>query len=169
MVVLEIHMMRRSNPFDFSDFESMFERMNRQFSEMNRQLNSWDADSHTESRHGMHGMHGMQGMAIDMSEQDNDIVVVADLPGFEKADIDLKIAGKMLTIVAEREMESESDDSSEYIRRERRSHAVRRSLQLPVEVDEEGASATYTNGVLSITLPKIDVEDDDDAHHIDVN
>ena len=164
-MVPEIHMMRRSNPFDFSDIESMFERMSRQFDEMNRQLGSWDSGAGELVTRG--------GMAIDVADHDDSLVVVADLPGFEKEDIDLKISGQILTIVAEREMASESEsgdeERGEYIRRERRSQSVRRSFRLPVEVDEEGATAAYQNGVLTITLPKIQVDDEDDSHHIDVN
>lgn len=157
-------MMRRSNPFDFNDIESMFERMSRQFDDMNRQLGSWDS--------GVGEMVSRGGMAIDVTEHDDSLVVVADLPGFEKEDIDLKIAGQVLTIVADREMESESESSDEeqgqFIRRERRSQSVRRSLRLPVDVDEEGASASYQNGVLTVTLPKRQVDEGDDSHHIDV-
>ena len=83
-------MMRRSNPFDFNDIESMFERMSRQFDDMNRQLGSWDS--------GVGEMVSRGGMAIDVTEHDDSLVVVADLPGFEKEDIDLKIAGQVLTI-----------------------------------------------------------------------
>ncbi|WP_089823015.1 Hsp20/alpha crystallin family protein [Halogranum amylolyticum] len=157
-------MMRRSNPFDFSDFESMFERMSRQFDEMNRQLGSWEG--------GADEMDAHRGAAIDVTEHDDSIVVVADLPGFEKEDIDLKIAGQVLTIVADQEMESTSESGDEergqFIRRERRSQSVRRSFRLPVEVDEEGANATYHNGVLTVTLPKIQIDEDDDSHRIDV-
>jgi HSP20 family protein len=163
--VPEILMMRRSNPFDFTDIESMFDRMSRQFDEMNRQLGSWDS--------GVGEMVSRGGMAIDVSERDDSLVVVADLPGFDKEDIDLKIAGQVLTIVAEREMDSESksgdEDHGEFLRRERRSQSVRRSFRLPVEVDEESTSASYQNGVLTVTLPKIQLDDEDDSHHIDVN
>lgn len=157
--------MRRSNPFDFSDIESVFERMSRQFDEMNRQLGSWDG--------GVGEMISHRGMAIDIAEYDDNLVVVADVPGFEKSDIDLKIAGQVLTIVAERETESETESGDEaqgeFLHRERRSHSVRRSVRLPVEVDEEGASASYQNGVLTVTLPKLQVDDEDeDSHHIDV-
>ena len=154
-------MMRRSNPFDFSELDRMFERMSRQFEDMNRQLGSWEGN--------VGEMVGHRGMAIDVAEHDDSLVVVADLPGFEKDDIDLKIAGQTLTIVAEREMESESgDEESEYLRRERRSESIRRSIRLPVDVDEAGASASYQNGVLTVTLPKFEVDDEDDSHHIDV-
>lgn len=153
--------MRRSNPFDFSELDRMFERMSRQFEDMNRQLGSWDS--------GVSEMMPQRGMAIDVAEHDDSLVVVADLPGFEKSDIDLKIAGQVLTIVAEREMESKSgDEEGEYLRRERRSESIRRSLRLPVEVDEESTVAAYQNGVLTVTLPKVSVDEEDESHHIDV-
>ncbi|SDM04842.1 HSP20 family protein [Halogranum gelatinilyticum] len=154
-------MMRRSNPFDFSELDRMFERMSRQFEDMNRQLGSWEGNVGEMVSH--------RGMAIDVAEHDDSLVVVADLPGFEKDDIDLTVAGQTLTIVAEREMASESgDEESEYLRRERRSESIRRSIRLPVDVDEEGASASYQNGVLTVSLPKFQADDEDDSHHIDV-
>ncbi|WP_380680905.1 Hsp20/alpha crystallin family protein [Salinigranum sp. GCM10025319] len=165
-------MMRRSNfgdePFDF---RSMFERMNRQFEEMNRQfarfsetpaLESGDWNSLPAAMH-----QGWSGMQIDVAEYDDEIVVTADLPGFEREEIDLSIAGNALTIRAEGGVESDHE-SDHYVRRERRHRAVRRTISLPVEVIESEASASYTNGVLTVTLPRETVEGDDDSHHIDV-
>lgn len=152
--------MKRSNPFNFSDIDSMFGRMSRQFEEMNRQLGSWDS--------GMGGAHS-HGMAVDVSERDDNLVVVADLPGFEREDIDLTVSGQTLTISAERETTTESEDGDEYLRRERRSQSMRRSIRLPVEIDEDSTTATYTNGVLTVTLPTRQSEDVDDSHRIDID
>ena len=150
-------MMRRSNPF--GDIEAMFERMSRQFGEMNRQFDSWS------------GHQGMSsGMTVDVADYDGEIVVTADVPGFEKEDIDISLSERTLTIRAEREMEREHEsDAGEYLRRERGHSAMSRSIRLPVAVDEDEASASYTNGVLTVTLPKFEREEGEDSHHIDVN
>ncbi|SFR35290.1 HSP20 family protein [Halogeometricum limi] len=149
--------MRRSNPFD--EIESMFERMSRQFDEMSHQF---DASNVVKSSY---------GMDIDVRDGDEEFVVVADLPGFEKEDIDLSIAKRSLTISASRDMsedtESESD-SGQYLRRERRHESMRRSLRLPEDVKADEASASYNNGVLTISLPKM-LTESDDSHHIDIN
>jgi HSP20 family protein len=105
-------------------------------------------------------------MRIDVADHDDEIVVTADLPGFEKDDIDLSIAGEALTIRADRGVDAEHE-SENYVRRERRRHSVRRTVPLPAAVREADATASYTNGVLTVTLPKEAVADDD-SHHIDV-
>ncbi|MFC7204637.1 archaeal heat shock protein Hsp14 [Haloferax namakaokahaiae] len=148
-------MMRRTNPFD--DFESMFERMSRQFEEMGRQFD----------RSGMMPSMQMHDIDIDVADHDAELVISADLPGYEKEDISLSIANRTLTIDASRELSEEHADG-EYLRRERRQESARRTVRLPVDVDEENASATYRNGVLSVTLPKLDAESDD-SHRIDID
>jgi HSP20 family protein len=150
-------MMRRSNPFE--EIESMFERMSRQFDEMSHQFD------------GSRMMGADYGMDIDVRDGADEYVVVADLPGFEKEDIDLSIAKRSLTISASREMheERESDtESSEYIRRERRHESMRRTLRLPEDAMADDASASYKNGVLTVTIPKTAVESED-SHRIDIN
>jgi HSP20 family protein len=163
-------MMRRSNtgnsPFDF---ESMFDHMSRQFEEMNRQFARFaEARPALESGSALPATMGQGSVSVDVADYDDSVVVTADLPGFEKEDIDLSIAGDALTIRAERDVDTESESDS-YVRRERRHHSVRRTIPLPGEIREEDASASYTNGVLSVTLPRMEtVEDEDDSHHIDI-
>ena len=127
--------------------------MNRQFEEMNRQF-------------GHSGLGGIRNVAVDVAEHDDAVVVTVDLPGYEKSDIGISVSGDVLTVSADREASADREDGT-YVRRERRTESARRSVTLPVEVDEEAASATYRNGVLSVTLPKLDV-DSDDSHAIDI-
>ncbi|WP_435064529.1 archaeal heat shock protein Hsp14 [Halobaculum sp. EA56] len=141
-------------PFD--DMNRMFDRMSRNFGRMD-----WgDLDGVRRS-----------GIDVDVAEYDDEIAVMADLPGFAKEDIDLTVRDGVLTIRAEREISSdEGDDAGAYLRRERRAESMRRSITLPAEVREDEASATYANGVLTVTLPKVHADEgEDDGHHIDVN
>ncbi|WP_049916938.1 Hsp20/alpha crystallin family protein [Halogeometricum pallidum] len=150
-------MMRRSNPFE--NMESMFDRMSRQFDEMSRQF---DDSSRTGS--------SAQGMEVDVRDGEEEFVVVADLPGFEKEDIDLSITERALTISASRETETETDsdaDGGEYLRRERRHESMRRTFRLPGDVTAEDAAASYKNGVLTVTLPKVTI-DREESRHIDI-
>ncbi|ELZ75176.1 hsp20-type molecular chaperone [Haloferax larsenii JCM 13917] len=147
-------MMRRTNPFD--DFEELFERMSRQFDEMGRQFD----------RSGMMSSVRSHDMAVDITDTDTEIIVTADLPGYEKSDISLSIANRTLSIDAERELHDEHE-SGEYLRRERRHESARRTIRLPEMVDEESTSASYHNGVLTVTLPKLDTQPDD-SRHIDI-
>lgn len=148
-------MMRRYNPFE--ELEQMFERTSRQLDEMGRGFD------------GSAGEFG--GMDIDLSDYDDEIVVVADLPGFDREEIDVTVSDRTLTVSAERESETESEsdtDGGEYLRRERTHSSMRRRVHLPEPVDEEAAGATYTNGVLTITLPKMGAGNDEDVRRIDV-
>ncbi|WP_416838576.1 Hsp20/alpha crystallin family protein [Haloferax sp. DFSO52] len=148
-------MMRRTNPFD--DIEELFERLSRQFDEMGHQFD----------RSGMMPTTRLHDMAVDLSDYDDKLVLSADLPGYEKEDISLSIANRTLTIDAKREV-TEEHGEGEYLRRERRQQSARRTLRLPDAVDEENATASYHNGVLTIELPKMDVEPDD-SHRIDID
>jgi HSP20 family protein len=144
-------MMRRSTPFD--DFETLFERMSRQFEDMSRQFDRTN-------------VMGAAGISVDVADEDDSFVVVADLPGVEKEEIDLTITERVLTIEATHET-SDEHESGEYLRRERRHESVRRSVTLPEDVLADEASASYNNGVLTVTLPKA-TGGEDDSHRIDV-
>jgi HSP20 family protein len=145
--------MRRSPSFDDIEFDDLFGRMSRQFEEMSRQFDTPRSIG--------------REMAADLREEDDSFVAVIDLPGFEKADIDLAVTDNALTVEASRTQSAETDDDH-YVHRERRTEGARRSIQLPAAVRADDASATYNHGVLTVTLPKLLVDDDDDAHHIDV-
>ena len=139
-------MSRRNNPFE--EIEELFDRM---------------------SRGGMGGMGGMGGahdVSVDVSETDSEVVVTADLPGYDKDDIEVGVKDRRLTVEAERNEETE-DEGEQYLRQERTHRRVSRSVSLPEAVDEEAASATYHNGVLTVTLPKLNA-DADDSHSIDI-
>lgn len=121
---------RRDNPFE--DIEEFFERMRQEFED---------------------GIPGRSaGIAVDLRDTESEFVVTADVPGFEKDDIDVTVADTTLRVSASREETTE--ETGEFIRRERRRDSVERSLRLPEPVDESAVEATYAHGVLTITLPK---------------
>jgi len=144
-------MMDRSPSFD--EFDDLFARMTRQLEAMSRQFEGPRPFG--------------RETAVDIREERESFVAVVDLPGFEREDIDLSVADRLLTIEAERETDGETEDER-YVRRERRADAIHRSIRLPADVRAEDADATYNNGVLTVTLPKLLVEDDEDSHRIDV-
>ncbi|NOY11862.1 MAG: Hsp20/alpha crystallin family protein [Archaeoglobi archaeon] len=96
-------------------------------------------------------------MPVDVIEEEDRIRIVADLPGFDKSDINVYIEDGDLIIRAERKEEKE-DRSRNYIRRERRYGEVYRRISLPAEVDEDKIKARYNNGVLEIEIPKTSKE-----------
>jgi len=93
-------------------------------------------------------------IAVDVLERDDELQVTADLPGYDSADIDVRLReGHQLEISAERTEESETTEGTVH-RQERRREAVSRTVTLPVPVDESGTEASYSNGVLTVILPK---------------
>lgn len=111
------------------------------------------------------GLPTIGGVAVDVVDRDEEYVVTADLPGYETEDIEVTANEGRLRIEAEREtgLDEESED---FIFNERHRQSVSRTVRLPEPVDEEAVSAKYTNGVLTITLPKEDVGDE--GHRIDI-
>lgn len=95
---------------------------------------------------------------IDVVDDGDEIVVVADLPGFNKDDISVKADTHRLRVEAEHEATTEVEDDDFY-RRERSRESLSRTVPLPVEVEAGEADASYDDGVLSVRLPKAGVED----------
>lgn len=91
---------------------------------------------------------------VDVTENDKEIKVAAELPGLDEKDIEVSLSGDMLTISGEKKAEKE-DKRENYYRMERSYGSFQRSVALPVEVDTEKVEATFKNGVLQVTLPKL--------------
>jgi HSP20 family protein len=141
-----------TNPF--RDVERMFERMSRQFEQMPwAREDEWNDLSMT------------AGMQIDLADHGDEFVVTADLPGFKKEEIDVRCTDSRVTIRAEHDEEAEEREEN-YLRQERSHRAMQRTVTLPDPVDSESVSAKYNNGVLTLTLPK--VEPSEEARNIDV-
>ena len=91
--------------------------------------------------------------ALDLYESGDDVVAVVELPGMRKEDIDISLHDGTLTISGERKRES-SSNSDEAERTERYIGTFRRTIALPTRVDANKVSATYRDGILTVTLPK---------------
>jgi HSP20 family protein len=90
---------------------------------------------------------------VDVIENDNEVIVKAELPGFTPDDVDIRVEGNILTMHGEVKQESEKQEGQYHIH-ERRQSSFHRSLPLPVEVNADKAKAEFDNGVLTLTLPK---------------
>ena len=94
----------------------------------------------------------------DIRETAQAYILEADLPGFSKEDIHAEIKNGYLTIHAERKQEQETkDEKNNYIRRERSYGSFRRTFDLS-GIRAEEITASYTDGVLSLTLPKAEAK-----------
>ncbi|MBQ8742330.1 MAG: Hsp20/alpha crystallin family protein [Clostridia bacterium] len=93
----------------------------------------------------------------DISEKDNAYIIESDLPGISKEDIDINIGDGVLTVKAERKLESSENDNG-YIRRERAYGVFERSFNIS-DIDAEKIDAEFKDGVLKLTLPKKQIEE----------
>jgi len=91
--------------------------------------------------------------ALDVIEQDNELVVYAELPGVKKEDVKITFEKNVLTISTEPKPVEESE-KAKYLLNEIRTSGFNRSIKFGVEVDSEKISAEMNNGILAITLPK---------------
>ena len=90
---------------------------------------------------------------VDVTEDNENLFVEADIPGVDKTDLKLSVTGDVLTISGEKKKESR-DEKMNYYRIERNYGSFSRSFTLPAEVHADRISAEFKNGVLKITLPK---------------
>ncbi len=100
---------------------------------------------------------GTQDLAefkTDVTDEGDHYLLEADLPGFEKKDIQLDIAGDTLTVHAERHSKYEEKDKKDKVVRIERSYgSYSRSFDI-TGIDADQIKAKYDNGVLKLTLPK---------------
>ena len=89
--------------------------------------------------------------AIDVVQNDRDLVVHAEVPGAKPEDVEVTFHNGVLTIAGRRE-ERVEEERGGYLVRERRSGSFRRSLQLPEGVEEGKIHARFEDGVLEVTI-----------------
>ena len=96
----------------------------------------------------------VRAIRFDVAEQGANYVVTADLPGFKKEEIQVEIYGARVTISAESKTETETREGERMLYSERRVGKAVRSFELGAEVDQATSVARYSDGVLTLTLPK---------------
>lgn len=105
----------------------------------------------------------------DLTDNGNEYLLEAELPGYKKEDIKIKIEDDVLTISAEHKTES-SDESKNhrYIRRERTYGSFSRSFDVS-NVNTDAINAKYEDGILKLTLPKKNVTKEDSSKNITID
>lgn len=124
------------DPF-FEEMEIMRRRMNRLLRKLGEPIGEEEFGS----------------FPLDISETDSEIIVRADLPGFEKEDISLRATENTLEISAQHK-EEKKKTTERFYRAERKFGAVKRVFTLPVPINPEKATAEFRNGVLTVKLEK---------------
>jgi len=127
----------------FRDLSAIQERMNRIFE-----------DALARSRGREEGLRtGMWTPAVDIYENNDSVVVKAELPGVERDQISVEVKDGILTLRGERKFEKEVKEES-YHRIERSYGNFQRSFSLPVSVEQDEVTARFKDGVLEVILPK---------------
>jgi len=126
----------------FRELMSLQERMSRLFGESYRGAGEEDW-----------ALGGSWAPAVDIYEQDNNIVLKAELPGVDPKDVDIRLENNVLTIRGERKFDNEVKREN-YHRVERAYGSFTRSFTLPSVVDSTAIKAEFKDGVLRVTLPK---------------
>jgi HSP20 family protein len=91
--------------------------------------------------------------ALDVSENDDEFVVKAELPGIDPKEVDINLTGDLLTIKGDKKDEKE-EKGENFHTIERSYGSFSRSFQLPCDVQEDKIEAHYKDGVLDLRLPK---------------
>ncbi len=136
----------------FDEMERMFDQMDRMFGQMR------DRFARTEFGANIMDMPWNRGMTVDIYEDEDALMVVADLPGFERDEIEINIRGTVLDIRADHEAETEHMH---------RTRSISERVTIPADILEEEAAATYHNGVLEICLPY--AGEREASHRIDID
>ena len=95
------------------------------------------------------------GPSVDIIDRHDEVVVRAEVPGYKKEDIEISVSDSRLTIRGETKTE-EKEEKGDYYRCEISRGAFTRTLDLPATVDEGKAKAAMKDGVLELTLPKVE-------------
>jgi HSP20 family protein len=137
--------MMRSDPF--FELTSLQDRMNQLFNQSFRGLEmpGWEQPLTSASFL----------PPVDISEDEHNITLQAEIPGVKEEDLNITLENNVLTINGERKFENE-EKKDDFHRIERRYGKFTRSFTLPVSVDFKNVKATFDNGVLNITLPKLE-------------
>ena len=96
---------------------------------------------------------GSVSPAIDLYQNDDEVVVKASLPGLKAEDVQISVTADLLTLRGEFKDESEKKEATYHIR-EHRYGSFERSVMLPTSVQTDKAKADYENGILTLTLAK---------------
>jgi len=89
----------------------------------------------------------------DVQETDGEIIVIMDLPGMDKEDVDIALSSDELSVVAQRKTETVMEEGS-FHQRERSYRRFERTISLPTGVKADEAHAKLESGVLKINIPK---------------
>lgn len=89
---------------------------------------------------------------VNVFRKGDDFIIITEIPGVKKADLDLQVKGRTLQLSGQKTVAF--PEKAAVHRRERLSGRFDRAVTLPVEIDPEGVKAEYRNGILALFLPR---------------
>lgn len=92
---------------------------------------------------------------VDVIDRDDEVVVRAEVPGVEKERLDVSVSDNAVTIKGETKREHK-EEKGDYYRREMSRGAFTRTVSLPANVNADEAKANFKDGVLELSLPKVE-------------
>jgi len=95
---------------------------------------------------------------VDVRDHEDEVIVVADLPGIEKENVSVRLIDPRHLEITSRRAGETAEEAVDFFMRERVYGQMSRTVMLPVEVTEEGATASFKNGVLEVRLKKLPTE-----------
>jgi len=128
---------RRASPF-----LSFYEQANRLFEDVFREFEGTREN-----------LSGIISPSVDVTQNEQEIRICAELPGVKVDDVDLSVDHDVLTIRAEKRGEQENGTDTNHVR-ERVFGLFQRSLRLPQPIDPEQVRAHFDHGVLTVILPR---------------
>lgn len=125
-------------------YPSVWHEMDRFQREMNRLFNEQETSRYS---------WGGSIPQMNVYTNDQEAVVLAELPGVDPADLEISVIAETLTIQSERQPQ-ELGEKTTYHRQERTCGKFNRSIQLPFPVNQEQVQAKLENGLLTVRLPR---------------
>ena len=110
---------------------------------------------------------GMTLPAVNIKENKDEYILELAIPGLKKSDFDIDVDNKVLSISSEIETSNEEKEEN-YTRREFGYSSFKRTFTLPDTVDSDKVNATYTDGILSVNLPKREEAKEKPARRIEI-
>ena len=108
-------------------------------------------------------------MKTDIKENDKGYELDVDLPGYKKEDVKAELKDGYLTISASNDnTKEEKDEDGKYIRKERYTGSVSRSFYVGKYVTEEDIHAKFENGILKLSVPKVDATKVEENKYISI-
>ncbi|QTF92446.1 Hsp20/alpha crystallin family protein [Halomonas sp. BM-2019] len=90
---------------------------------------------------------------VDVIERDGEVVVRAEVPGFEREELEVTVTDRSVTLKGEHR-EEHKEEKGDYVRSEITTGSFSRTVALPSEIDADKAEARFKNGILELVLPR---------------